>query len=164
MNKLPRKQIFDLVGEGQLNADGSHRQKILCQCLPAHLVELVREPDNPYDPNAILVVHQLSKKGIGYISREDAVVLAAALDEGIQVMARIHELTGGLVNYPSFGCRICVVAADKNFRAVKELSGDQKFYEHAPTWRSSSSRKAKQGKLRKGKSTSIFSLIAKLLK
>ncbi len=164
MSKLPRKQIFDLAGESQLNEDGSHRQKTLQQCLPAHLVTLERQPRNPHDPNAILVVHQVTGKGIGYIPREDAAELAAALDAGVQTKARIHELTGGLKGYPSFGCRICVVALDKTFREAKELSGDQEYYEHAPTWRKSSRPKVTQRTSSKGKSASIFSLIAKLLK
>jgi hypothetical protein len=42
------------------------------------VANLVREPDNPYDPNAIaVVVHGLS---VGYLSRDDATRFAAGLD------------------------------------------------------------------------------------
>jgi HIRAN domain len=164
MSKLPRKQIFDLVGESQINEDGSHRQKILRQCLPAQLVTLERQPHNPHDPNAIFIIHQVSGKGIGFISREDAPELAAALDAGVPTKARIHELSGGIAEYPNFGCRICVVAKDKAFRDAKELSGEQEYYEHTPTWRKTSGPTGPQGKSRESKSRGIFSLIAKLLK
>ena len=40
---------------------------------------LVREPKNPYDPNAIAVYHKEEK--IGYIAKEQAIILAQILDE-----------------------------------------------------------------------------------
>lgn len=45
------------------------------------LVDLVREPDNPYDENAI-AIHFEGKK-IGYVPREDNLVLSNIIDAGL---------------------------------------------------------------------------------
>ncbi len=161
MSKLPRKQIFDLVGENQLNSDGSYRQKILQRCLPGARVEIFREPENQYDKDAIYVVLSEAKQGIGYIARADTALLAAALDAGISIKGRIHELTGGLEDYENFGCRICIVASDKDFRNVLPLKPEQIHYEHAPRWREpkvkSHTPKASTQKAKSGLLSAIFS-------
>lgn len=51
---------------------------------------LVRESDNPHDPNAIRVEWQGSK--LGYVPRRENRALAAAIDAGEQVVARIKKL------------------------------------------------------------------------
>ncbi len=45
--------------------------------------KLVREPDNPYDPNAVRVV--LSGEHIGYVPKSVAEHLAPAMDGGERV-------------------------------------------------------------------------------
>lgn len=136
-NKLPRKQIYDITGEDRLNDDGSHRQQILQACLPGEPVELVRQPANPHDSNAIYVCLAGTGQGIGFVSRQENEALAAALDAGAIAKARIHELRGGLPDFPNFGCKVCIVAADKPFRNYIGLRPEQAFYEHAPVWRHS---------------------------
>ena len=133
--KLPRKQIFDVTGENWKNDDGSYRQKILQNCLPGEAVTLERQPDNPHDPNAIFVHLTENGQGVGYISRKENAELALALDSGVAAKARLHELKGGLPDYPNFGCRICIVSVEKPFPECLPLRPEQTYYAYAPTWR-----------------------------
>ena len=54
---------------------------------PGSLVDLVREPDNPYDPNAV-AVHVEGVK-CGYVPRAQAKRLAADMDVGRKVTATL---------------------------------------------------------------------------
>ena len=128
-----RKRILDLEGEGQRNDDGTARQDELGRCAPGERVTLVREPGNPYDANAIRV---LSPRGIciGYLGEQDAATIAPALDRGQRCEAHIHELTGGLPNYPSFGCRICITWAGQTPLVPRPVRPEQSLYGRgAPT-------------------------------
>lgn len=124
----PRQRIFDLVGEGRDNSDGSSRQAELRGCLPGEPVTLQREPDNPYDPNAILVV-SMRGIGLGHFNREDAAALAPALDAGQACAAIIHELRGGLPGYPNFGCRVCITWAGQQPISCVPLDESQTLFE-----------------------------------
>lgn len=55
-------------------------------------LELVREPDNPYDPLAVRLDWQGQK--IGYVPRRDNATIAAAIDDGQTLAARIVEVVG----------------------------------------------------------------------
>lgn len=99
MAKRPRKRIFDLVGE-------SRYQGALGRCSPGTTVSLVREPENPHDPNAIAV--KAAGEIIGYIAAKDAADLAPALDEGGTHQAIVHEITGCLPDFPTIGCRVAL--------------------------------------------------------
>jgi hypothetical protein len=108
MANLPtRRKVFDLVGEGRHNPDGTSRQEELLESEPGERVEFVREPDNPADPNAILV-QSCRGIGIGYIPRDEAVALAPAIDEGRPYVALLHCLKGGLPDYPNYGAQISI--------------------------------------------------------
>ena len=58
---------------------------------PGDLVQLVREPDNAYDPNAVQV-KVLAGELLGYIPSELAVTFAKELDAGICTQARISRI------------------------------------------------------------------------
>jgi hypothetical protein len=51
---------------------------------------LVREPDNPYDANAVRV--EWSGRKLGYVPRDQNAALAWAMDRGERVTARISRL------------------------------------------------------------------------
>ena len=53
-------------------------------------LELAREPDNPHDANAILVLWRGQK--LGYVPRRDNAALAWGLDRGAPLRARISGL------------------------------------------------------------------------
>jgi HIRAN domain len=90
------------------NPDRTKRQRIIRTCCKTgDALLLVREPNNPFDSNAIQVrrllefpenVQQRHRLGeqIGYISRELAEDLAPRMDkEGFILFAWIMEVTGG---------------------------------------------------------------------
>jgi hypothetical protein len=54
-------------------------------------VTLDREPDNPRDPNAILVISDDDCE-LGYVPREDAAVMAPLIDAGASVEATVQKL------------------------------------------------------------------------
>ena len=70
--------------------------------------ELVRDPENRFDRNAIqIVVHVRSinrKTVIGYVPRGLATGLAAVMDAGIQVKAELLKILGGYSYKESYGC------------------------------------------------------------
>ena len=53
-------------------------------------LELVREQDNPYDPNAVRV--QWRGRKLGYVPRRQNAALAWGLDRGTPLRARISRL------------------------------------------------------------------------
>lgn len=94
------------------NSNGSRRQDIIqlfvCASCP---LALVREPDNPYDRNAIAVYYKLDKEDIlyitirefweihpdsqiGYLPREVAAEVAPLMDKGYEVKCTAIERTG----------------------------------------------------------------------
>lgn len=73
-------------------AGTSHHQREMAGMRPNDQIELIREPDNKFDPNAIKVVWQF--RHVGYIPAEIAVGMAPLMDETGQVpTATIEEVT-----------------------------------------------------------------------
>lgn len=125
MTKLPTTQkVFDLVGEGRTNDDGSSRQDELTSCEPGEPVELVRQPDNLHDRNAVLI-RSCRLIGIGYLTAEDAAVVAPALDAGRPYSARLQALKGGVADYPSYGAKISIAWDGRPDHPHRPLSPDQ---------------------------------------
>lgn len=74
------------------NRDGTPRQPFVKQCRKDDMLLLRREPDNPFDGNAIAV--DWSDAGgerhqIGYVPRALAALLAPMADEGAHLYARV---------------------------------------------------------------------------
>ena len=57
---------------------------------PGDALELVREHDNPHDPNAVRVEWRGRK--LGYVPRRENAVLAWGLDRGTPMRARVSRL------------------------------------------------------------------------
>ena len=70
--------------------------------------ELVREPENSFDKNAIkIVIHLRSinrKTVIGYVPRGLAAGLAAVIDAGIQAKVELLQRLGGYSYKENYGC------------------------------------------------------------
>ena len=162
MATLPRKKLFALVGESHKNPDGSNRQALLQNALPGEEVWLQRDPDNEYDQNCVLVVDSKAR-AIGLLSRDDATLIAPLLDSGSLPKAYIHELTGGLPEYPNFGCVISVVWENRVRPEPRRLRPEQEYYEHAPIWEKTAAKAKSSGK-RKNSSASLFKILLKALK
>jgi hypothetical protein len=63
-------------------------------------LELAREPDNPHDANAVVVLWQGHK--LGYVPRRENAALAWGLDRGTPLRARIS----GLAEHPNPARRV----------------------------------------------------------
>jgi single-stranded-DNA-specific exonuclease len=69
------------------------RQDVVAGLRPDAQLELVRQPGNEYDANAIAV--HFGNLQLGYIRREIAAHIAPAMDGGASYVARVASLTGG---------------------------------------------------------------------
>ena len=63
------------------------------QLYPGDHVRLVREPDNPHDPNAVCC--HVRGLRVGYLPKEIAPTIAAAMDSRINVAAVVSERADG---------------------------------------------------------------------
>ena len=91
-----------VVGTGFNNADGRSRADLIRKyCKPGTLLQLVREPDNPHDANAVAVVVEIPKilglfgggrVQIGYLREGTARSVAKRLDAGKIVTGRITSM------------------------------------------------------------------------
>ncbi len=69
------------------------RQDVISGLRVGSELELERQPDNPYDANAIAV--RYGNLQVGFIRREIAAHLGPRIDAGARYRARIASLTGG---------------------------------------------------------------------
>ncbi|RED11399.1 HIRAN domain-containing protein [Parasphingopyxis lamellibrachiae] len=112
-----RRRVFDLVGESRTTRGGIERQTVLLAAEPGEPIALVRDPENPYDKNAELAC--LGEHDLGFIGREDATVIARALDAGLSYQARIHEITGGVGEARHYGVRISIAWIGQSLPAFR---------------------------------------------
>jgi hypothetical protein len=98
-------------------AGESHYQGALRNCEEGERLWLHREPDNPYDPNAISAWNQ-SKQLIGYIKRDIAADLAEQMDRGQWIEVTIANLTGGTPDKPTIGCNIHITFERLSYRRI----------------------------------------------
>lgn len=76
------------------NPDGSDRQEIIRRCKVGERLNLVREPSNRHDRNAIALRRQNGEQ-LGYINSELAEELCEWLKQEKRVTATISDITGG---------------------------------------------------------------------
>ena len=75
-----------------------NRQKVVALLTEREQVYLIREPDNAFDSNAVMVV-RWDHQQFGYLNRELAKDLAPRMDRyGRFIKGTVSRLTGG--NYP----------------------------------------------------------------
>ena len=98
--KLPHKRksrsvVFKthIAGVTYQNDDGTKRQDIIGQCEIGDLLNLKREPCNPYDPNAV-GVHRQSGEQLGHLHRKEAAKIAPLMDKGSKFRVRILGING----------------------------------------------------------------------
>jgi hypothetical protein len=85
------------------------RQAVIARLSIGEEILLMREPNNPYDHNAIRVECQ-NRRQIGYLNRHLAAMLATFFDAHYQpVPACIHCLTGSLRPGYSLGIAITFI-------------------------------------------------------
>lgn len=83
-----------VVGIDFPNADGSNRRSEAMMTLPGEPIELIPEPKNKHDSNAIAV---MSPRGVqlGYINAERAPYISGRMARGEDVAAMFQGLDGG---------------------------------------------------------------------
>jgi hypothetical protein len=93
-------------------AGGNHHglAAMLGDLVAGDVLRLIREPDNPHDPNAV-AVHHASGLKLGYVPRDLSALAAELLDDGIPVQAevvgalfadRLDPLTMAMLRFTSF--------------------------------------------------------------
>ena len=86
------------------------RQAVVAKLCYGEKILLRREPNNPYDSNAIRV-ERLDREQIGYINRDLADELAPTFDaHGVPVSGTVTQLTGSLSAGYSLGVWIVFTA------------------------------------------------------
>ncbi len=83
-----------VVGIDFPNADGSNRRSEAMMTLPGESVDLIPDPKNKHDSNAIAVV---SPRGIqlGYLNAERASYVGGRMSRGEDVIAIFQGINGG---------------------------------------------------------------------
>ncbi|HWA54732.1 MAG TPA: HIRAN domain-containing protein [Solirubrobacterales bacterium] len=82
--RITHEERIDVVGESNYQdaireaCGAGFNEDVLYECM----AELIPEPSNPYDSNAVRV--DIQGRCVGYLSREDAAELGQAISEGIQ--------------------------------------------------------------------------------
>ncbi|MBI4744922.1 MAG: single-stranded-DNA-specific exonuclease RecJ, partial [Actinobacteria bacterium] len=87
------------------------RQEVISILSPGMPLSLIREPENPYDKNAIKVRDNYGQD-IGFLNARLAKQLAPYMDKGIKFEAEIMNLTGGIDKH--YGINIQIRRKDKN--------------------------------------------------
>jgi hypothetical protein len=104
-------QDVHVVGESFKNPDGTSRQALIrTRSRVGATVQLVPEPDNPHDPNAVKVCLETGEQ-LGYVSSEDAHDLANERRTGYRHAAIIHRVIGGTPDKPSRGVLLRMISA-----------------------------------------------------
>lgn len=86
-----QERIRILVQSSPLAGSQFHALETLRpQLKPGDALDLVREPDNPHDPQAVRVEWRGHK--LGYVPRKENRAVATALDRGERLHARISRL------------------------------------------------------------------------
>ena len=89
-------------------------QEAISRCFEGQPVNLVRDPDNQNDKNAIEVWcggHQ-----IGFITRDEASSMAPAIDGGDLVEAKIERVIGGTPEKPITGAILLCTLTPSSLR------------------------------------------------
>lgn len=81
-----------VVGADHLNRNGSNRRFEILLCAPGEPVELIPEPTNPVDPNAI-AVFSLRAVQLGYLTADRAPWIGGMLRNGRELQAVFQHAT-----------------------------------------------------------------------
>ena len=88
-----------IAGVSFENQDGISRQEIIedleeqVQHNTPILLLLQRDPENPYDPQAVQVLDPQGRP-LGFLKRQVSQTIAPLLDQGVQVQCELAQITG----------------------------------------------------------------------
>lgn len=94
-----------IAGVSHANPDGSSRQTLVAALTVGDALHLERDPDNPFDSNAVKVCDTAGRQ-LGFVPKEQAAGLSARLARGELLVARVITLVGGRDRL--HGCRFTV--------------------------------------------------------
>lgn len=83
----------------------ANSQELIKTLQPEEPLELIPEPTNKFDKNAIKIVYKGQK--LGYLPRDTAESFGKQVPEGAKFMAEVSEITGA--GKSNAGCNIKVV-------------------------------------------------------
>lgn len=95
-----------VVGVTKRNSDGSSRQQIVASLTAGVQVYLLRETQNPHDPNAVAVYAYGGSRQLGYLNRKVAQTVGPLLDNGKIISVKVTSITGG--GGLNYGCNIAI--------------------------------------------------------
>ena len=77
------------------------RQELLAKMYESTEVRLERDRRNPYDFNAVKVLAYIYNEGVwehvGFIPSTMSKLISKSLDNGVELTATVHRITGGMV-------------------------------------------------------------------
>lgn len=108
----PGEFFTRVVGTSHANPNGSDRQAAIRKhCAPGALLEMVREPSNSFDSNAIGV--HCGGAQIGYLTSELADQYAPEVDAGrLRLSGRVANVTGGTGHKKTLGVNIVLTRTE----------------------------------------------------
>jgi hypothetical protein len=80
-----------LVGITHENEDGTLRESLIATCKPFDPLEVVWEPNNRYDPNAI-AIHKTNGRMLGYLNSRTAEEVARSMKRGTVWQACVNGI------------------------------------------------------------------------
>lgn len=95
---MPKEMSLLIKGALYNNPDGSNRMFEIAMLSPGDPIELVPEPKNPLDPNAV-AIYSARKYQIGYVAAERAPYINRRLQGGCSIKAVFQErfADGGVI-------------------------------------------------------------------
>lgn len=99
------------------------RQAHISELVEGQELQLVREPENQFDPNAIGVFNKAEQ--IGYLKKELAKHLAENLETNVVYRAVVVQITGGLIGQ-NYGVNLLIERQTPNQEDVLDQMVDQK--------------------------------------
>lgn len=107
-------------------AGSSFRQDNIKKLIPGQRLQLVREPKNQYDPNALAVFNESDQ--VGYINKELAAKLSPAIDsKAVDYTCTVTNITGGTADKPTLGVNILLQNKDDWDLVKSPLGGVARF-------------------------------------
>ena len=105
--------ITKVAGVTHENKDGTSRQEIIADCYEGESLNLVPEPDNPIDENAIAVC-RASGEQIGYLNKGLAFWVSDMLKDGWRYFPSIKAINDDGIDSHNRGVVLSIIAARSN--------------------------------------------------
>ena len=109
-----------IVGVTHRNSDGRSRQTLIASCRVGENIQLIPDPSNPYDENAIIVC-RMNGNLLGFIRRELAEQMKMT-DDMSKMVAQVEALTGGTSSQPTRGI---VIRLARSRNAARQTAREQ---------------------------------------